>query len=259
LSEYLGSEQARNEKNSRFKLQCPHQGTHTKTYTRHNHKIARREEDVNSMEVKQMPYEEKYRGILDEMKMCRGFVLPIVKKDLGVQKAAELEAIWKDETKLIRDDASCEEKFEIVYGNWTRRWTSAYNFVEANLGEKGIEEFKREAERANIEAVKRKAGRPALLLLKLMRAVSPSTAFRTLARQLSYQLQVFTPFTGSELSGNRLVLDAHPCMVADQTNSGALCTVGCQQIYRPVLKETFGVSMAVNPQGKNCTITFTPT
>jgi hypothetical protein len=41
------------------------------------------------MEMKQMPYEEKYRGILDEMKMCKGFVLPIVEKELGVQKAAE--------------------------------------------------------------------------------------------------------------------------------------------------------------------------
>jgi hypothetical protein len=211
------------------------------------------------MEVKQMPYEEKYRGILDEMKMCKGFVLPIVEKDPGVQKAAEFETIRKDAMKLIRDDASYEEKFEIAYGNWTRNWTSAYNFVEANLGKKGIEKFKHEAVRANVEELKRKAGRPALLLLKLMRAVSPSTAFRTLAKQLSYQLQMFTPFTGSELSGNRLVLVAHPCMVADQTNSGALCTIGCQQIYPPALEKSFGVRFAVNPQGKNCTLTFTPT
>jgi hypothetical protein len=216
-------------------------------------------EEVNSMEVKQMPYEEKYSGVLDYMKMLNGFVLPIVKKDLGVQKAAELETIWQNETKLIRDDASSEEKFEIAYGNWMRNWTSAYNFVEANLGEKGIEEFKREGERANVEMLKRKAGRPALLLLKLMRAVSPSTAFRTLAKQMSYQLQVFTPLTVPELSGNRLVLDAHPCMVADQTNSGAICTVGCQQIYPHALEEPFGVRLALNPQGKNCTITITPT
>jgi hypothetical protein len=205
-----------------------------------------------------MPYEEKYSSVLDYMKALNGFVLPIVEKDLGVQKAAELKAIWQNETKLIHDDASYEEKFEIAYGNWMRNWTSAYNFVEANLGEKGIQEFKREAERANVEALKRKAGRPALLLLKLMRAVSPSIAFRTLAKQMSYQLQVFTPFTVPELSGNRLVLDAHPCKVADQTNSGAICTVGCQQIYRPALEKSFGVRLAFNPQGKNCTITLTP-
>jgi hypothetical protein len=215
--------------------------------------------EVNSTEVKQMPYEEKYRGVLDYMNMLAGFVLPIVEKDLGIQKVAELKAIWQNETKLIRDDASHEEKFKIAYGNWMRNWASAYTFVEANLGEKGIEEFKNEDEYANVESLKRKAGRPALLLLKFMRAVSPSTAFQTLAKQMSYGLQVFTPFSVSELSGNQLALDARPCMVADQTNSGSVCTVGCQQIYPPALEKAFGVRLALNPQGKSCTITVTPT
>ncbi len=78
-------------------------------------------------------------------------------------------------------------------------------------------------------------------------------------KQMSYQLQVFTPFSVPELSCERLVLDAHPCKVAASTDSGVICTVGCQQIYPPALEKPFGVHLALNQKGKNCTITLTPT
>lgn len=214
-------------------------------------------EEVNQIvEVEQMPYEEKYRFVFDYMNMLRGFVLPFVEKELGAKKVAELKAIWESETRPIPDSATPEEKFEVAYGNWTRNWEAAYQFVQTNLGENGIEEFKRTGERANVEELKRRAGGPALFMLRLMRAVSPSAAFRTLAKQLSYQLQGFTPFTVSELSGERVVLEARPCKVADSTSGGAACTVGCQQIY-PQALEPFGVHLSLKPQGRDCTITLT--
>jgi hypothetical protein len=206
------------------------------------------------VEMKIMPYDEKYSSVLDYMKLLDDFVLPLVEKDLGAQKVAELEGIWKNEAQTIREDSSIEEKFEIAYGNWLRKWASAFNFVSDNLGEEGTEQFKHE----DVEALKRKASSPALFLLRLMRAVSPQTAFRMFAKQMSYQLQVFTPFSVSELSGNRLVADAHPCKVLDYPESEAFCTVGCQKITPRWLEDQFKVSMATNRQGKNCTVTITP-
>ena len=214
--------------------------------------------EVKCTEVKPMPYEERYEGVLAYRDMLYGFVVPIVEKDLGTGKAAELKAIWQGESEPIPENTSPEDKFEIAYRNWTRNWESAYRFVESNLGEKGIDEFRRVASRSNTEKLKREAGRPALFMLRLMRAISPSTAFRTLAKQMSYQLQVFTPLAVQELSGDRLVIDARPCKVADCTNGGVTCTVGCQQIYPPAL-EPFGVHLSLNPQGKNCTMTLTRT
>lgn len=210
---------------------------------------------VLMIETKEMPYDEKYSSVLSYTKLLDGFVLPLVEKDLGVQKVAELKEIWQNEAQDIRENATYEEKFEVAYGNWLRKWASSFNFVNANLGEKGTEQFKHDA----VEALKRKASSPALFLLKLVGAVSPPTAFRMLAKQMSYQLQVFTPFSVSELSGDRLVVDAHPCKTLDYPDCGVFCTVGCQGITARWLEEQFKVNMATNPHGKNCTITLTPT
>ena len=209
------------------------------------------------VDTKEMPFEEKNESILDYLNMLHGFVLPIVERRLGVQKVDEIKAIWQNETKPIPESSNAEEKFETAYGNWVRNWESAYNFVKTNLGEKGLEEFKDKAQRANVDKLKQKAGRPALFMLRLIRAVSPSTAFQMLAKMMSYQLQFFTPFEVSELSGERLILDAHPCKVANASDSGASCTVGCQQIY-PGALEPFGVRLTLNPKGRNCTLILTP-
>ena len=207
--------------------------------------------------TKEMSFEEKHAGVLDYLSLLHGFVLPIVERRLGVQEANEIKVIWRNETKPIPESSNAEEKFEIAYSNWVRNWESAYHFVKANLGKQGLEEFKDKAQRANINKLKQKAGRPALLMLRLIRAFSPLVAFRILAKTISYQLQVFTPFEVSELSGEQLILNAHPCKVANSTESGASCTVGCQQIY-PRALEPFGVRLTLNPNGRNCSIILTP-
>jgi hypothetical protein len=205
-------------------------------------------------ETKEMPYDEKYSSVLSYMKLLDDFVLPLVENELGTQKVAELKRIWQNETKTIHENATYEEKFEIAYGNWLRKWSDAFNFVSNNLGEKGTEKFKHEA----IEALKRKSSSPVLFLLKLVKVVSPQIAFRMLAKQMSYQLQVYTPFSVSELSGSKLVINAHPCKIRDYPGNEAFCTIGCQDISAHWLEDQFKVSMVTNPQGKNCTITITP-
>ncbi|MFP3985867.1 MAG: hypothetical protein ACLFU9_07915 [Candidatus Bathyarchaeia archaeon] len=206
------------------------------------------------VEIKEMSYDEKYSGVLGYMNLLDDYCLPIVEKELGAQKVAELKRIWQNEEQPISEDATAQEKFETVYGNWVRKWAGAFNFVSANLGEKGVEKFKYEA----IEALKRKSASPALFLLKIVRVLSPQVAFRMLAKQMSYQLQVFTPFSVSELSGNRLVMNMHPCKVLDIPDCEAFCTIGCQDIWARWLEGQFKAGMITNRQGKNCIVTVTP-
>jgi len=205
------------------------------------------------VEIKEMPYDEKYSGVLSYMKLLDDNVLSLVEKELGAQKVAELRTFWQNVTQTIPEDATYEEKFNIAYGNWVRKYVSAFNFVSDNLGKNGVEKWKDWA----VENLKRKSSSPALFLLKLMRAVTPQTAFRTFAKQVSYQMQVFGPLSVSELSGNRLVVHSH-CKVLDYADSEVLCTIGCQKAFPVALKDVFNVKVTFEPKGKSCTATFAP-
>jgi hypothetical protein len=207
---------------------------------------------VLMVEIKEMPYDEKYSGVLSYLKLLNDNVSSFLEKELGAQKVADLRNIWQNETQAIREDATYEEKFNVAYGNWARRYASAYSFVGDNLGENGVEKFKD----MSVEALKRTISGPAMFLLKLMRAVSPQTAFRTFAKQMSYQWQVFTPLSVSELSGNRLVVHASHCKVLDYPDCEVCCTVSCQGVTARWLKDQLKMKMTTNRQGKSCTVTI---
>ena len=204
------------------------------------------------VEIKEMPYDEKYSSMLSFLKLVDDNVLSFVEKELGAQKVAELGTIWQNGIQTIPEEATYEEKYNIAYGNWVRKYVSAFNFVSDNLGENGVEKFKN----MSVEAMKRRSSGPALFLLRLMRAVSPQTAFRTFAKQMSYQWQVFTPLSVSELSGNRLVAHANPCKIFDYADSEVCCTVSCQNVTARWLEDQLKLKMTTNRQGKNCTITI---
>lgn len=204
------------------------------------------------VEIKEMPYDEKYSIVLSYLKLLDDNVLSFVEKELGAQKVAELGTIWQNGTQTFREDATYEEEFNIAYGNWARKYASAFNFVSDNLGENGVEKFKE----MSVEALKRRSSGPAIYLLKLMRAVSPQTAFRTFAKQMAYQWQVFTPLSVSELFGNRLVVQASHCKVLDYADCEVCCTVSCQDVTARWLEDQFNLKMTPNRQDKSCTITI---
>jgi hypothetical protein len=204
------------------------------------------------VEIKEMPFDEKYSIMLGYLKLLDDVVLPFVEKELGAQKVAELEKVWQNRTQTIREDAAYEEKFDTAYGNWVRKYASAFNLVSDSLGEDGAEKFKRTA----VESMKRRSSGPSMFLLKLMRAVAPQTAFRTFAKQMSYQWQVFTPLSVSELSGDRLVAHTSHCEVLDYPDSEVCCKISCQDVTARWLEDQFKLKMTTNRQGKSCTITI---
>jgi len=156
--------------------------------------------------------------------------------------------------QIISEDMSYEQKYEIAFGNWVRKEGSALNFVRDNLGDKGVEGFRNN----ELEALKRKESGPALYLLKLIKILSPQAAFRLFAKQMAYMNQAWGPLTMRELSGSKLVVELHPCKVLNYPGGEIFCTAICQYITPRSMQEQFKIKVAINLQGKNCSITATP-
>ena len=115
--------------------------------------------------IKEMPYSEKYALVQKNIRFDEGYVLPFIQKHLSNEAVAELQKIWREANKPIPENASAEDKYEIAYGNWISMVRAMYNFIREKLGENGIEEIKR----TEVEALKRENAGPALFLLKLIR------------------------------------------------------------------------------------------
>ena len=202
--------------------------------------------------IKEMPYNEKYAIMQDNINhTC---VPSFVQKYIGDQAIVELQSIWEEGIKPVPEDASFEDKYEIAYGNWIWMAKSSYTFIRERLGEDGIEKLKR----AEADALKQKNASPALLLLKLIRVISPSTAFKMIANNFSYQLQWITPFSLSEMTRNRVVYDIPRCKILDYPDNEDLCIIGCQCSFPMWVAEQFGVKMAFDRQGNSCIATLTP-
>ena len=204
--------------------------------------------------VKEMPFNEKYAKVIDNMRFDESFILPFIQKHLGDQAASELEGIWKDGFKPIPEGASFEAKYEVAYGNWIWLAKNIYSFIRERMGEEGIKKF----ERAEVEALIKKNASPALILLKLIGLFSPGAAFVMTSKQMGYQLQWLTPFTMPELTQSKAVLDIPRCKILDFPDTDDICFVGCQSTYPMWVAEQFKVDMKFNRQGNSCTGILAP-
>jgi hypothetical protein len=206
------------------------------------------------VKVKEMPFNERYAKVVDNIKFDESFILPFVQKNLGDEAVNELKGIWGKGFKPIPEGVSSEERYEAAYGNWIWLAKNIYGFVRERMGEEGIKKF----ERAEVEALIKKNASPTLLLLNLIRLFSPGKAFVMTAKQMGYQLQWLTPFSIPELTRNKLVLDIPRCKILDFPNTADICLVGCQSTYPMWVAEQFKINMKFNPQGNSCTGILAP-
>ena len=204
--------------------------------------------------VKEMTYGKKYTAVLDYIRLLDSFVLPLVKKHLGNEGIEQLNIIWQEKLKVIPNDISDKDKFEIAYSNWLWKWANAVKFLKERLGDKGFEEFKL----ADIEALKRKDSRLKKMILEGIRTISPAFAFSMIERQMAYELQVYSPAEVTELSKERIVFDVQHCKILDYPECIQFCITGCQKIFPEFLAEHLKVKMAIKRHGKSCTITLAP-
>ncbi len=170
--------------------------------------------------VKEMPYEEKYRMVIDNIKYHESSITPLVGELFGDQAMAELIKMGHEGMQPIPDEASFEEKYEIAYSNWIWSGKSVYKLIRSKMGEEGIKKF----ERPNVKLRKRENASPALFLLGLIRLFSPTLAFNMTARKMAYQLQWLSPFS-SELTDNRLVINIPYCKILDFPDNEDMCLV----------------------------------
>ena len=205
------------------------------------------------VEVKEMTYSEKYATVLDNLKLDDMFIPPFIEKHLGDQAVDELRRIWQEGFKPIPEDAPSEEKYELAYENWIWKVKNVFSFIRRELGEDGIEQFKR----VDVDALKQKNAGAAMLILRLLRALSPGLAFSMTAKQMAYQLQWLSPYSVSELTRHRLVFDIPRCKILDFPDSEDLCLIGCQSIYPMWLAEQFKAGLKFERQGNSCTAILT--
>ena len=206
------------------------------------------------VKVKEMPYSEKYAKVIDNMKFDEGFILPFVQKHLGDQAVSELERTWQEGLKPIGEGASFEEKYEVAYSNWIWIAKNTYRFIRKQMSEDGIRKF----ERAEVEALKRKNAGPALLLLKIMRALSPGYAFTMTIKNMVYEIQWLSPNSISELTRIKAVISIPHCKTLDFPEIEDVCLIGCMSTYPMWLAEQFKMNMKFERQGNSCTCTVTP-
>ncbi|MFC1905659.1 hypothetical protein ACFLXL_02490 [Chloroflexota bacterium] len=160
--------------------------------------------------------------VIDNLRYHEISIQTLVGKLFGDQIAAELKMMSQEGIKPVPEVASFEEKYEVAYGNWIWAGKSVYKIIRKHTGEEGIEKF----ERADVEALKQKNAGPALFLLGFVRLFSPGLAFTMTAGKMAYQLQWLSPYSVSELTKNRAVLNMPRCKILDFPETEDMCLVG---------------------------------
>ena len=205
------------------------------------------------IESKEMPYREKFIGIIGYTKMVEDFAPQLVRKELGEEKVDELRSLWKKRVEPIPEDASDKDKYDIAYRNFMLKWVSANDFMSTHQGEAGTKKYMQAA----IAAWNRKYALRGLMF-KVIAGISRKTAFRLISKGLAYQLQAFSPFSVTELKENRMVLTVAPCKILANQNGSSFCSMACQNIIPSWLEAKFNVKMNLNRQGANCSVIFEP-
>ena len=206
------------------------------------------------VELKRMSSNEKFNRLLDTMEMEKEFIIPFVSMNLGRHALEDLHSMWSEGVNVIPVDATDIDRYEIAYGNWVRMAKNSYRFIRERMGDVGIKQF----ERAHIDALKKQNAGVSMALLKIVRSVSPGTAFTFMARQILYEIQWFTPFSLIELSPDMARIDIEKCKILDFPDTDDLCLIGCQRSYPKWVANQLGVVMKYNRQNAGCICTLTP-
>ena len=205
------------------------------------------------VKIKEMPYQKKYETVLSYIKL-EEVGSAFIEKKLGSQTAAEFQKECQKGIKSISENASDEEKYKTAMSNWIWMGGTKFKLIRSRLGEDGINQFIR----AEVEAWGKNTPRAALLLLRLMRAISPGMAFAMSAKQTAYLLQFAGPVSVTGLSRDRMVMDVTHCLALDFPGGEECCILGCQRATPLLMLEQFRIEMKINRQGNGCSITLTP-
>jgi hypothetical protein len=209
---------------------------------------------MQSIEVKEMPFQEKYEATLDSIESYKSFVPGFVRERLGDEAEVELRRRWREGIEPVSEDAPAEERYESAYRNFISMARTNFAFVREYMDEDGMSEYVE----AEVEALKRHNAGFSVMMLNLIRVISKSTAFKMLVNQSTYDLQWMTPSEMIELSPERAVIAIPSCKILDYPDTDDICYIGCQQAFPQWVAEQFKAEMSFDRQGKCCTCTLKP-
>jgi len=204
------------------------------------------------VKVKEMPYKQKYAMVISNMKIEEPG-LAFIEKHLGKQAVTELQKEFEKGIKPIPENVPDKEKYDIATSNLSWMGGSKYNFVQSRLGEDGINQ----CVQVDVGFLKTVTPRPVVLLMNLIRAISPGAAFTMMIKQMAYEFQYGGPTLLSELSPNSAIMEVKPCNMLNFPGGENMC-IFCQKETPIWLKEQFKMDTKVNRQEKGCTFTFKP-
>jgi hypothetical protein len=204
------------------------------------------------VKVKEMPYKEKYDMVISNMKI-EGSGLAFIEKQLGSQAVTDIQKEFQKGIKPIPENASDKEKYDVACSNLAWMGGTKYDFVQIRLGEDGI----KQCVQVDVGFLKTVTPRPAVILMSLVRAISPGAAFSMMIKQMAYKFQYGGPTLLSELSRNQAVMEVKPCNMLNFPGGENMC-IFCQKETPIWLKEQFKMDTQVNRKGKSCIFTFTP-
>ncbi len=173
------------------------------------------------VKVREMPYSEKYINVQDSIKH-EALVPVFIEKHLGKAAVADFQKVCQERIKPIPEEALPQEKYEIAYSNWMWTGKCAFGFIRERMGEEGMKQFVR----VDIEALKHENASPALLILKLIRLISPGLAFSMFSKQTTYKLQWLSPYSVPEMNRNKVIFDIPQCKILDFPDSDDVCLIG---------------------------------
>jgi hypothetical protein len=209
---------------------------------------------MQSVELKEMPFHEKFEATLDFIDFYESFVPVFVRERLGDEAEVDLRRRWREGTELVSEDASAKERYESAYRNFISMARTNFAFIREHMDEDGMSEFVE----TEVEALKRHNASLTVTILNLIRTVSKSTAFKMLVNQSAYDLQWITPGEMTEFSAERAVIAIPSCKILDYPDTDDICYIGCQQAFPQWVAEQFKADMSFDRQGKRCTCTLKP-
>ena len=204
-----------------------------------------------AVKIKEMSPKEKYE-IASEFLKHLSFKPDYIEKHLGKEARAEFEREDRKGLKPVPENASYQEKYEILFSYII--WNSlSFDFVRQRIGEDGLKQLLR----TDVDLLKKENATPALLIIKMIRAISPGLAFTMIAKHLAYQMQFFA-FTVSDLSRSSMIMNTPHCKSLDYPGGEGYCSFTCQKAMPLWFAEQFGVNFKPNRKDYACTITVTP-
>jgi hypothetical protein len=203
--------------------------------------------------VKEMPYHEKYAAVIKNIELYKNIMPQFVAVHLGEDAVDELLEAWQKGIERIPIKATPEEEYAIAYNNWIWMAKTNFRYVRQHLGEEGVRKLEQTQLHAMIQSSK---GWP-LVMLNLVRLVSPDSAFKMLSDQMSYDLQWLTPYVVTEASPRKLVIEIDRCKILEYDDTEDVC-LACRQVYPSWVVNEFMADMRFERTGYHCTCIIRP-